>query len=442
MRTVTFQSVFDRVVRKLGRDPNAEIPQDAARAICDHINKRVDDIAPGWRWPEWELTEERAFRQIWNDTRQFAVVNSNGVPDEVFYLGDGYVPGNVSTGVGGAFGPNSGYYQAGGTMTGIDPPVGTLPTDTNYWTPMTNVEQYIEYDQPCRRSIGMVRGVYKQNPAISNEIGNSGCQCAHFGLWYYPMEKGIKVRGTGNPTVFITYTMPIPQYSIVPHVDGKTYSRGDITFDPTTGECFQALSSTSDPVNLISSWRRVPFLAKWATFVVEGAFSDALYEYDQGGNGELQAKAVLAERAETKAQEAFLKETDVLQAQGQKVQWRCFRYGRRYNGWCETLTWDGSAVSTITSDCQSDLGWVYPIPVIQPISGFFYFQNVNSLKTTTPTLVATVLTASLLVGSMAVISTGQHFRLDSGAGDNTDPGQGQPGDYNALTNNKHWIEVI
>ena len=71
----------------------------------------------------------------------------NGNPDAVLYL------------------PNTTYYVVLQCAL-MDPPVGTLPTNTTYWQVLTPVDSYIEYDQPCKRSIGVVSGVYKEDPRL------------------------------------------------------------------------------------------------------------------------------------------------------------------------------------------------------------------------------------------------------------------------------------
>src|SRR5512144_568144 len=105
MRTRKFQRVFDRIVRLHGRDPNAEIGHDMAQSLVEHINVRVREVWEAWRWPEWERTEERAFRTVWNDSRQFVRVGADGNPDEIYYI------------------PNQTYYRVIASI-GADPPIG------------------------------------------------------------------------------------------------------------------------------------------------------------------------------------------------------------------------------------------------------------------------------------------------------------------------------
>jgi len=321
MRTQKFQRIFDRVVRQLGRDPLARIPQDMSRAILEHVNERVETIYAAWDWPEWQVTEERAFRQIWNSSKQYKRVSTaTGQPDEVFYLGAGYVTG-------GDFGTGSGYYKVLSTAA-TDPPVGTVPTNTTFWVPLSPVDDFIDYDQPCRRPIGRVLAVYASKP-------DPCCDCE--GLRFRPSYRGLEVCGTGSATIFITYLLPQPVYTIIPFVDGRQYNRGDVVFDPDTGECFQAFETTTTPPNNATFWGWVPFLEKWATFVVQGTFADCLGEFDQGGNDDIQSKLVISQRAEGKANDALQARIDELTAQGQILK---YSFCRRLC-WCESLAFTG-----------------------------------------------------------------------------------------------------
>lgn len=416
MRTIKFIKVFQRVVRLLGHDANARTPQDAARAILDHINERIETIWNAWDWPEWTIVEERAFRQVWNDDHQYKKVSDlDGQPDEVYYIVTGK------------------YYKVFSSAIS-NPPIGTVPTDEAYWTEITDaMYTYIAYDQTCRRSIGKVIGAYNSDPRMN----------CNSGLCFHPSAAGLDVRGTGNATVFVNYVMPMPVYTIIPYTIGATYNRSDTVFDPVSGECFQALeTTTTDPSNT-SSWRWIPFLEKWATYVVQGAFADCLSEFDQGGNNDIQAKMALASKAEDRATLALQSRIDELASQGQGVKWS---FGRKCLFWRETVPFTGGSVSTLSSPCEDELGWVFPTPAPSPApdpvqTNFTYLPLIMSLKTTDPNLINEQLTTSMSPGSIVMIYTGQMFRLDSGAADDDDPGEGNPCDYDATTNNVHWTEI-
>src|ERR1043165_736886 len=125
MRTVPFRSVYQGVLTRHGLDPLDKIPQNTGRAIARHITRRARYGWQYWPWPELSHTEERPFRTIWNSTLQFLRSNAQGVPDELFYLGDSYVP-SLGPSAPSSFGPNFGYYVVLAAAPS-DPPPGTAP---------------------------------------------------------------------------------------------------------------------------------------------------------------------------------------------------------------------------------------------------------------------------------------------------------------------------
>jgi hypothetical protein len=313
MRTVKFKDVFDKVVRLHGRDPRKLENSDIANALVDHINDRVGTICNCWLWPEWIITEERAFRPVWNSTEQYLKASTtDSLPDEVFYLGAGYV-------VGGDFGTGYGYYRVLASAV-TDPPIGTVPTDTTYWEVISPVDSFIAYDQRDRRAIGMVLEVNTVNPRVptgSNRLRRK----------FMPSEKGIDIPG-GGITVFITQKLPVPTYTMTPYVVGKTYVRSNTVFDPTTGECYQAFNTTTATPTDTAHWNWVPFLQVWADYVQKGAFADSLMEFDQGG-GDIQAKMALAQYWNQQADDALQQQVDALTVQGQRLTWS-FSECRKY----------------------------------------------------------------------------------------------------------------
>jgi hypothetical protein len=294
------------------------LSSDLSNALVDHINDRVATICQGWLWPEWVITEERAFRPVWGSTEQYLRVSlTDGLPDEVFYLGDAYV-------VGGDFGTGYGYYRVLADAPS-DPAVGLVPTDTNYWEAIDPVDTFIAYDQRDRRAIGMVLNVYGSNPRVPTGSMNGSRK-------FFPSEKGIDVPGGGS-TVFVTHKMPVPEYTMTPYVVGKSYVRGDVVFNPATGECYQATTTTVVVPTNFDDWNFIPFLSAWQDYVTKGAFADSLMEFDQGGNGELQAKMVLNQYWNQSADDALQSEVDALTVQGQRLTWNFCRdhtYAREF----------------------------------------------------------------------------------------------------------------
>lgn len=417
---VPFKRVFDSVARLHGLNPKEQLGEDIANSLLEHINARVESIALGWQWPEWDVTEERAFRQVWADDRQFYRVNAVGLPDEVFYI------------------PTTSYWKVD-VDAPSDPVVGVPPSSTtDGWVELDPVDTYIEYNQVCKRAIGQVYGVYGTDPRISRCCNGSL-------LRYHPSEKGIDVCNPSGPTVFVLYQMPVPSYSMTPFVQGRTYVRGDVIIDLTIGECFQALDTTTlDPANALTIWRHVPFLTKWYNFVRWGAFADSLGEMDQGQTFDPATRANAASNAENKASMALQQQVDSLVTQGQKLQWNFKRRGF----WCESQPWSGGSVTTLTDACESSGGWVFPVPPSPSGIHWEYHPEIVSLRGPALPSLAGFPTFTWAVYSVIKIvidpGTGfedQEYRLRAGTSDELDPGQVQPNDYNANTNNKHWERI-
>ena len=430
MRTVPIQKVFDRIIRMLGRDAKEDINDDLRDAVVDHINDRVQTIAQIWNWPEWNVTEERAFRQVWNANHQYKKVSdTDGQPDEVFYI------------------PNTTYYKVNPDEP-VDPPVGTSPVAVTpghtYWVQLDSpIDTYVAYDQVCKRAIGVVRGVYPMNPLLMN----TGCGCSS-PLKYMPSEKGLQISQSSGPTVFILYSMPMPEYTMTPFVAGKTYPRASIVFDPTVGECFQALADTNSIPADANQWKRVPLLAVWENYVVWGAFKDCLMEYDPDGMADLQAKMVLAQNAEETCNDEIQYQVDILAAQGQVLRWKAFpRYGYQLNGWRDSQDWSGGAVTTLTDACEDDLGWVYPSPPQVPQITWEYHPEVVSVDGAALALIQ-LPTVNRMAGSIVQIVIGASgdrqsmlWQILAGPANPSDGGSKTPNDYDAIFNNKHWEKV-
>lgn len=428
MRITTFKSVFDGVVRRLGYDPLKPVPSDIQRQVTEHINERISSAWNYWDWPDIAVTQERAFRPIWSATRQFKRSGDDGTPDEFFYLGDSFVAG-------GNFGANYGYYVVN-TSAVTDPPIGTLPTNTTYFTPMSIVDTYISKTQTCRRTMGMVLGVYASNPRLNGST-REGL------LSYRTSEKGIDVFDIGGPTVFVHYQLPVSVFTILPWMNGKSYVEGNSVFFPQTGQCYLNIQATNNqPPTNPAFWTLIPFPDIFANYCKTGAYADCLIDWKEGEAADVsQGKLLRAQKLENDAEEWLISEAQILQIEGQKHYYgyhlRTF-HGPGF-GIVQSGVWPGGTVTTLTDECEQDFVFTVPPPPLQ--QGLFYYPNVVSLKTTAPNLVATVPTTGFGVGTMIVIKTGDMFRLDSGAADNTDPGQGVPYDYSLSTNDRHWTQV-
>src|SRR5215471_7056889 len=71
LRTVTFRSLYESILRQHGFDPTADVGHDTLRAVVDQLNTAVLYAWRYWEWPQLELLQERPFRTAWTNTLQF-----------------------------------------------------------------------------------------------------------------------------------------------------------------------------------------------------------------------------------------------------------------------------------------------------------------------------------------------------------------------------------
>jgi hypothetical protein len=431
MRTVSFQSVYESVLRRHGLDPLGDaITHDTARAITENINERTATAWTMWDWPELSRTEERAYRQVWNSSVQYRVIGEDGRPDELYYL------------------PTAKYYQVK-VDAPSDPPPATAPTNTTYFKLLDPITTFVARDQRNKRSMGPVIGVYSSNPGVN------GC-CSESCLSFRPSEKGITVC-YGGPTVFVQYWLEPSEFTMVPYISGKPYVRGNRVFYTVDGNCYRCLADTdNDPPTDTDFWVVEPMPAIFAAYVKWGAYADCLKEMS-AGTADAQARAIAVASATADAERAIQAEIDILLAQGQKHSY--IKHGRycrswRYDGtlwWsqsgvCCSQPWTGSIAYALTD--AVDRGGIVPLEPPDTLISMIYLPEIVSILSPEPSLRGYP-SAPLPLGTLiviAIIVSGspqqQTWRVDPGPADPADPGHVEPADYNATTNNKHYRKVI
>lgn len=104
-------------------------------------------------------------------------------------------------------------------------------------------------------------------------------------------------------------------------------------------------------------------------------------------------------------------------------------------------------MSTLTEDCESDLGWVYPSPPQTPQVTWEFHPEVVSVDGLSLALVE-LSTVNRMAGSLVQIVIGssgnrgeQLWQILPGPYDPNDGGSKAPNDYDPNTNNKHWEKV-
>lgn len=270
MRTATFKSVYQRVMRAVGLDPSTTgITADQKAHIVDLINARVRE---GWCydfWPELITTESRAYRETWDATQTYV----DG--DEVYYAGDGK------------------YYEALRTT------INDVPsTSTSDWAEITGLDPYYPYEPADAAAIGDMIGIFSKDPRENgDDVKSLAFSVQADGIWVHD-----DLRGTA--TNWIRFRARPPEFTLVEWNSGTTYSEGDVVYVDATGECYQAAYDDTGA----EVWVKLDMPWVLADFIVRGAAADYLRE--QGNEDR-------AEREEAGAREALEREhTRVFAQQG------------------------------------------------------------------------------------------------------------------------------
>lgn len=299
-RLVKFRSVYESIIRRLGYNPRqpGEPKEDVALNVLEHINNRVRFAWSVWDWPDINLVEWRAFRTIWNGS---SIIFKRG--DELYYLGDGVtVPAaNVDPPAPGA---NAGYY----TCT-ADAPQGTVPTNTNYFSPLDLVDRYIAYSQTHQNVIGELLDVYKINPREKRLTKT---------LRFYPSSRGIDIW-TGLDIVWIRFKIPCAEFTLTPALPGVT-SIGTKFYDPASGDCYM-ITATLDGPDVLNSSTLIPFPFFLAGYVRAAVYSDTILDTT---TGDASVRMALSQQANAEAEMYLQREIDALATQGQRFQYTPF----------------------------------------------------------------------------------------------------------------------
>jgi hypothetical protein len=418
MRTVSFQSVYEAILQRLGLDPLADaITHDTARAICEHMTERAQTAWQMWDWPVLTRTEERAFRAPWYSSVAYHRNLTIGKPDEVYYI-------------------NTEKYYKVNQAAISDPPIGTPPSNAAFWTEFQDVTTFVDRDQLGKLPLGQVVGVYKSDPSINGAAPHDIC------LKFRPSEAGTYLSYAPLPTVFICYIVQPPTYSFVPWIQfGKQYLPGHRVFYHPTGQCYICVKAsgpgTAQPPTNTEFWAVEPVPDVFASYIKAGAACDCLKESTPP---EDQIRLARAGAWEKEAQSAIESEIDQLLAQGQK-----HYYIKPYwsDGWCLSEPWLGSIAISLSGSIYSSPP--HEEPVLPPSPGIIYHPEIDVVLssgsgTSLQELSSKELSLDTII-QFTVGNTANAYRVDPGPKNPSDPKQVTPLDYDSVANDKHYQKI-
>ena len=303
MRQSKFKSILDGVAIKAGVDPSY-IPVHERQAFVEAINDRLTwawEYAP---WPEFLNIEERWFRPKWvgatyergdevyhegTDAYYQALTTTVGIPgtsSDWAPLVDRYnVPewSEDATYLKGAiFIYEEEVYQCYAQMPSGEAVSfangGTLPTDANYFLKLPSVylNRYVAWDQAGYGAIGTPISLFASNPTQNFQRP----------IKFVQRSEGISpALEDENPgtSVWVEYRSSPPEFTHVAYDAAATYSVGDKVYHEDTGECYEAIASSTGEVPALAStfWSKMQFPAFLAPAVKCLAHAEVLSQEGQ-----------------------------------------------------------------------------------------------------------------------------------------------------------------
>jgi hypothetical protein len=193
MRTVTFKSVIDGALARMGLDPSITPASNTLAAFTEYLNSNLRAAWEMYPWPDFVCFELRQFYPDWNASTTYAanavVLGSDGI-----------------------------YYYAKTASTGVNPITDTAdinwaPASSYTSTTGSGILYAIDLDQVLggvtQTPIGEVLNVWASDPRTNRYstpvnwwLTNDGIVCGEGSAGSFPAE--VWVEFTARPTVYTT----------------------------------------------------------------------------------------------------------------------------------------------------------------------------------------------------------------------------------------------
>jgi hypothetical protein len=235
MNTVAFDTVWKNVLALLEKPSGTTLTEPRERQILVWFNQRV---RRGWmygQWPELMLSEQRAFRAHYRDTKS--------------YLGGDEVYDPVT----------DAYYVA------LQASTGAALTDATKWQAVTDLDPYLLWAQEDLWPLWYVEWVSDNDPERYADRRKS--------REFLKTRKGLQVLGSVIPTkVWVRHrARPNNVFTRTAFDPANPPSLGGIAYRDADGECYQAVIR-----NGANAWNKIDFPAFLQSYVELGVLADDL----------------------------------------------------------------------------------------------------------------------------------------------------------------------
>jgi hypothetical protein len=254
MKTVTYQSVSDGVLRRQGIDPAEAQPTDRLQ-LQEFIASFVRKACEHYRWPVLLLIEERRYRAAWEATGY-----ASGA--EVYHA------------------DTDAYYQANEAVGGSD-----VPGTSTKWDLLETFNRYVAHEQAGQSVIGTVMHAWDDDPR-ANEDANEILPGP--GGWTEASE-GIRFAPNCPNTVWIEFRIPVLDFNFKEVWSETTVCAvGDqVYFAPDVYRTTSVTTASQSPVTAAGKFAKVPFPEVFAEAAKIAAFAETLTEEKQHATRQL-----------------------------------------------------------------------------------------------------------------------------------------------------------
>lgn len=258
MRTVTYQSVLDGLLRSLGQDPSSASTERLAQC-AEAIAVRYREAWQYYRWPELLTTEERYFRNTWTAATYAAGAEVWHAATEAYYV-----------------------TAAGATS-------GQVPGTATQWALLTgNWHRYVAYEQAGEVAIGAVLAVHDTDPRANPAALRVSFQVTADGITIPPASRTLD-------SVWLTYRSREEDFGWSSVYSASVaYAVGAVIYAaPHVYLCTATTTAGDAPAATPAKWRALEFPHRFAIAVKAGARADVL-----GALGQEDKEAARASRFE------------------------------------------------------------------------------------------------------------------------------------------------
>tara|TARA_R100000808_G_scaffold1169_2_gene5509 strand:- start:4888 stop:5913 length:1026 start_codon:yes stop_codon:yes gene_type:complete len=332
VEVVKYSDLVKRVCA-LAQRVYSELSNDDNDLIGIYLDQRLKLIWEYYDWPELKRAEKRYYRPLYATATTYsaglevyyptekkyyqALKATNGnaptstshwAESKQSYSGDSWVSGTTyAVGDTVLYAVDGNYYAchtahtASGTLT----PDGAGGNDR--WGKLTELDQYVAWEQTGENKIGDIIEVWDQNPRTNNKAEPET---------YFQSENGIQVLNGPN-FVFVEYRQRLPHLLYTAWATGSDYGENDVVRFPATGADFDLYKATGDhtpsnsnkPEETGAPWSLIQIPRDFSAYLSHGAASNLL---------QVDEKETLALAQEQYAEQALSELLDRVERQEQQ----------------------------------------------------------------------------------------------------------------------------